>query len=399
MPFPAAAPYRLDQVTSAPQLLAGLWLAQLLLALALTWAGRRGGGRSWWLLAGLLLAMVALFFTLASWGTSDVTKLSHFLSAAPERLPPAEPLWHLLAPLLVRLPYRMAAVAGLVAAGYAAVPLLLARRWGMAAWGGWWALLVVYSPLERSFLQNGITRQALAVLLLVPLLLAAMGLVRGPRRWIAACTAVAALAHTTFPLNLAAALAPRLGRRQGPGGQRARQVTSGLGLALGAALLLVLLLQVLPLAWTKLQLYSQKETFYSRYALLPDVLRLQAALAASLGWVAWRRGLSPLALLRCPLVRSLLGYGTLLVGLQVSVQRGWLAPITFRLVDMVGLFLLLAFLAWLARHRAGWGVLPPLAVTLGGWWLHRLWSAVPLQCGLDDDFFCIPDRLPWLIHY
>lgn len=418
IPFPTSAPYRIDQVMAAPQWMAGLWLLQPLLALALAGAARAARWRLWWGLAGALLAAVALFFTLASWGTSDVTKLSHILGVAPQQLPPGEPLWPALAPLLRRLPYRMAAVAGLVAAGYAAVPLLLARRWGMEAWGGAWALLLVCSPLLRSFLQNGISRQALAVLLLAPLLLAALGLLRRGRLWIALSTGLAALTHTTFPLSLVAALAPGLGgltlggraSGEGQGGPeggfrrrvRAHPLTLGLALALGLGGLLlaaVLLAQVLPQAWLKLQLYSQRETFYSRYPILPEVLRLQASLLLSVSLVLLRRGLSPLVLLRDRLGRSLLGYGALLVGLQVSVRTGWMAPISFRLADLVGFFLLLAFLAWLARQRAGWAVLPPLAVSLHSWWWQRLWSPVPLECGLDDDFLCIPDRLPWLIHY
>ena len=422
IPFPSSAPYRVDQVMAAPALMAGLWLLQPLLALALAGAARAARWRLWWGLAAALLAAVALFFTLASWGTSDVTKLSHILGAAPQRLPPGEPLWHALAPLLLRLPYRMAAVAGLVAAGYAAVPLLLARRAGMAAWAGAWALLVVCSPLERSFLQNGISRQAMAVLLLVPLLLAALGLLRGAKGWIALSTGLAALAHTTFPLSLAAALAPGLGRWSGAALRRgAAAPVDALGtdtdaatarerralaqplvllLLLGGLLLAaVLLAQVLPQAWLKLQLYSQRETFFSRYPILPEVLRLQLSLVISVVLVLVRRGLGPLALLRCPLGRSLLGYGALLLGIQVSVRTGWMAPITFRLADLVGFFLLLVFLVWLARQRAGWAVLPPLAITLHSWWWQRLWSPVPLECGLDDDFLCIPDRLPWLLHY
>jgi hypothetical protein len=156
---------------------------------------------------------------------------------------------------------------------------------------------------------------------------------------------------------------------------------------------------VLPQAWLKLQLYSQRETFFSRYPILPEVLRLQLSLVISVVLVLVRRGLGPLALLRCPLGRSLLGYGALLLGIQVSVRTGWMAPITFRLADLVGFFLLLVFLVWLARQRAGWAVLPPLAITLHSWWWQRLWSPVPLECGLDDDFLCIPDRLPWLLHY
>ena len=418
MPFPQQAPFRVDQVMAAPSLMTGLWLVLVLLALLLSWAGHTDRPRGWWCGAGLFLLVVALFFTLASWGTSDITKLSHYYTSSPERLPQAEPLWPLLTPLVLALPYRIAALQGLVAAGYAAVPLLLSRSWRLEDWGGWWALLVVCSPLQRSFLQNGITRQALAVLLLVPLMLWCSGLVGRRRRLVFGSTVVAAISHTTFPISLLAALVPALVRfrptaalsrlsgwwRQplaGAGGQRGTRV-AGLvlgGMVLGPLLWLVLAM-VLPMALLKFQLYSQRETFFSSYPILPDVLRLELALLVAVGLVAWRRRRTPLQLLRHEgLARQMLVYAVLLVLIQVSVATGWLAPITFRLADLVGLFLLLSFLAWIREQRAAWAVLPPLAITLAGWLQHRLLDVAALRCGLDDNFLCIPDRLPWLIQY
>ena len=58
-----------------------------------------------------------------------------------------------------------------VAGGFALVPLLLARVLQRPQWGGLWALLVLWSPLLRNFLQNGVTRQALATVLITPLLI------------------------------------------------------------------------------------------------------------------------------------------------------------------------------------------------------------------------------------
>jgi hypothetical protein len=46
----------------------------------------------------------------------------------------------------------MAALHGLVATGFAAAAMLLARAWGAPAWAGWWSLLITASPLLRGFL-------------------------------------------------------------------------------------------------------------------------------------------------------------------------------------------------------------------------------------------------------
>lgn len=140
LPFPTEAPYRIDQVTAAPLLLAVLVLAQGVAAALMSWAAWKGRSRLWWGAAGLLLTLVALFFTLASWGTSDITKLSFYFTHDLSRVR-GEPFWIALAPLIVHLPYRMAAVHGLVAASFAAAPLLLSKVWRHPGWGGWWALL------------------------------------------------------------------------------------------------------------------------------------------------------------------------------------------------------------------------------------------------------------------
>ena len=123
--FPSAAPYRIDQVTEAPFLLAGLFLAQVLAALLIHLAAAYQRPRLWMGGVIALLLLVLVFFTLASWGNSDTARFSHAMEWQPDRAPP-EPLWRLLRPLILLLPYRMAAVHGLVATGFAAAGILLA---------------------------------------------------------------------------------------------------------------------------------------------------------------------------------------------------------------------------------------------------------------------------------
>ena len=71
---------------------------------------------------------IAVFFTLACWGTSDITKLNFYFDPARasgpslQELLPSEPVWWLLAPWIIHLPYRMAAVHGLLVAAYARSP-------------------------------------------------------------------------------------------------------------------------------------------------------------------------------------------------------------------------------------------------------------------------------------
>ena len=129
----------------------------------------------------------------------------------------------------------MASVHGLVAAGYALVPLLLARVMQRPWWGGFWALLVLWSALLRNFLQNGVTRQALATVLITPLLMRVAGWWRPGWRWIAAAIAGSALDHNSFSITVSLALVPFLSR---PGliqrtGLRSIAITSLL--ALGSA--------------------------------------------------------------------------------------------------------------------------------------------------------------------
>ena len=57
-----------------------------------------------------------------------------------------------------------------MAGGFALMPLLLSRVLQCPKWGGLWGLPVLWSPLLRNFLQNGVIRQALATVLITPLL-------------------------------------------------------------------------------------------------------------------------------------------------------------------------------------------------------------------------------------
>lgn len=410
LPFPESAPYRIDQVTAAPLGLAVLSLALVATAAGMTAAEQAGRRRLWRLGALLLPALVTVLFGLASWGTSDVTKLSHFLAFDTSRVR-GEAFWELAAPLIAQLPYRMALVHGLVAAGYASAPILLARLWGARAWAGWWALLVVFSPLLRNVLQNGVSRQALMTLLLVPLLLWAGRLAPVRRPALAAATLMAATLHTSFAGMALLALAPRAlagpPPRKGPDPQppapsqperrpwpRRRLVVAGLAVALAGLLALAA-----PMVWEKLRSYTQQESFFNGYALALPVARLQLAMALGVGLVCWRRRLGWQQLLACGHSRQLAGFGLLFWFIQHCLRQGWVPPLTSRFADGVGLFLLIVWLAWLERYRARWAVLPTLLVTLDTWLLDRLPDGLTLHCGRDDAFFCTPDRWPWQVRW
>ena len=167
MPFPTESPFRIDQVMEAPWLMGVLFSFQLLAAMGMSVTARRRR-QLWWAALVMFMLATTVFFTLSCWGTSDITKLNHWMDpvvaqelSLRERLP-AEPFWWLLAPVVVGLPYRMGLAHGLVAASYALLGVGLARAWRVQAWGGWFALLIVTSPMLRAFLQNAHTRQALA---------------------------------------------------------------------------------------------------------------------------------------------------------------------------------------------------------------------------------------------
>jgi hypothetical protein len=406
--FPPVAPYRIDQVSAAPLLLAGLFLGQVMAALLIHLAAAWRRPRLWLAGVGMLLVLVLVFFTLASWGNSDTTRFSHMMEWDPEQAPP-ELLWRLLRPVVLLLPYRMAAVQGLVVAAFAAAAILLASAWRAWAWAGWWSLLVCCSPLLRGFMQTAHSRQALATLLLLPVLLRSARLVPVPARWLGLGVALSAISHNTFLWNLPLSLSPwavrpleppvgeLVGPRQeGAGrawrGRRLRLLLAGLA---GGAILLVLLA---PVALDRFLDYSQDE-YFSDYALRPIVGRLQRAMATGLVLACLQHRLTPLRLLRCPITLLLLGFGLLYLGIQLSIAHLWLPQITSRLADGVAFFQLILFLAWLDRYRAHWCVIPALYVTFQYWFEGRILRSGSLACGRNDEFLCIPDRWPWQVRY
>ncbi|MEB3194964.1 MAG: hypothetical protein VKO19_07585 [Cyanobacteriota bacterium] len=398
LPFPTRAPYRIDQVASMPLVVLLLTAALLITATLMSLSALKGRTRLWGVGGVCLVLEITLLFGLASWGTSDVTKLSHDLAFRTDRVM-GESFWMVAAPLIVWLPYRMAFVHGLVSAGYGALGLGLARSWGAPAWGSWWALLLLFSPFLHNFLQNGVSRQALLTLLLVPLLLWSGRLAAVGRAPLALLTLWAAAVHGGFLPTAALALLPRGLIRPSPPGAapaRARRWARPWLWVVPAGLLLAGLLTVAgPTVWFKLNHYIRQETFFNSYALSPVVQRLQLAVALGVGMVCWVRRLGWRDLLACSHTRQLALFGLLFLLVQQSLRQGWVPAFSSRFVDPIGLFLLIVFLAWLERYRARWAVLPALAVTLDFWVLHRLLDPLTLRCGTDDAFLCVPDRWPW----
>ncbi len=394
--FPLEAPFRIDQVTQAPLLLGALFLGQVAVAFALHLLGAWQRPRPWLAFAALLLLLTLVFFTLASWGNSDTTRFSHYLQWEPERGPP-ELLWRLLRPLVLVLPYRMAAVHGLVAAGFAAAPLLLAWFWRVPSWGGWWSLLICCSPLLRGFLQNAHTRQSLATLLLLPLFLGVARLIPWRRGLTAATVLLSALSHNTFAWNLLIAASPLLLRLQALG-TTLRLRRRHWPWLLPLAGLLLLGVRMGPHLLDRLQDYATDE-YFNDYAVRKIVGRLQRAMAVGLILACLQRRLDPRRLLRCDLTQLLLGLGLLYGGIQASISHLWYPQITSRLADGVAFFLLITFVAWSHRHNAHWCVLPALYVTFQYWFEGRILPSATYPCGENDGFLCVPDRWPWQVRW
>ena len=403
-PFPLVAPFRIDQVTQAPQLLAALFWAQVLLALAIQLTAVLRRPRLWWAAVGMFLALILIFFTLASWGNSDTTRFSHAMQWNLDLAPP-ELLWVVLRPLILVLPYRMAGLHGLIATGFALAAVLLARGWRAPAWAGWWALLICCSPLLRGFLQNAHSRQALATLLLLPLFLQSARLAKPPRSGLAVGVLLSALSHNTFIWNLPISVSPWLVRLPELAARRREQPTAGPGgwrrwlpwlLLVGAVLALLAL--VAPAALQRFRDYSNDD-YFNLYPLRPVVGRLQRAMAFGLVVACVQRRLDPRMLLRCPLTQLLLVFGLLYMGIQTSIEQQWLAQITSRLADGVAFLLLILYLAWLHRYRAHWCLIFPLWVTLQHWLDGRILRSALYACGQNDEFLCVPDRWPWQVRY
>lgn len=384
---------------AAPWAMTGVFLAQGLLAALMTVCAQQGRRRGWWIAAAALLLSVLLFFTLASWGTSDPTLLSHYLAQNLDQVR-GEPFWMALAPLIVRLPWRMALVHGAVVSGYAAMAILLARHWRCSAWGGWWALLICCSPLLRYFLQNGVSRQGLLTLLLVPTLLWAARLARLPGWAVMSSGFAAATVHSAFLSTLLLVLVPRalVSPIRLPDQALTRRLRGPLLLLPVAALMLIAGVAA-PLFLRKLTIYVWQVSYVNSYAVAPAVQHLQSAMLLGVLLTCWCRRLGPRSLLACPRSRVLVFFAVLYALLQVSISGGWLAQIAIRFADPVGLFLLLSWLAWLRRHRCLWALLPALLVTLQYWLVDRLLASHALACGSNDEFLCVPDRWPWQLRY
>ena len=403
--FPLTAPFRIDQFMVAPQAMTSLFFAQGILAIAIHWAGVQRRWYLWRVAVVLLLLLTLVFFTLGSWGTSDTTRFSHYLEWDPDRAPP-ELLWRLLRPLLLWLPYRMAMVHGLVVSGYAAAAILLACTWRARPWAGWWALVLTCSPMLRGFMQNAHSRQALAVLLLLPLLLQGARLVQLDRRWVGLGILLSAISHNTFVLNLPISLLPWLQRlpevvsdlRQRRALFRRSDLRRRWPLVVALLILLALFLMAAPIAWDRLQDYSREE-YFNQYPLSRRVGRLQWAMAVGLLLACLQRRLDPRLLLLCPLTQLLAGFGLIYIGIQQSIVYLWLPQVTCRFADGVAVFLLIIYLSWLNRYRAYWCLLPVMYMTFQYWLEGRLLTSGSLECGLDDNFLCLPDRWPWQVRY
>ena len=349
--FPSESPFRVDQVMAAPWLLGGLFLIQLLLAAAVSWSARARNRRFWWMSISVLLMSIAVFFTLACWSTSDITKLNFYFDPARasgpslQELLPSEPVWWLVAPWISYLPYRMAAVHGLLVAGYASVTMVLARTWRQPAWAGWWALLLVSSPMLRGFFQNAHSRQALASLFAVPLLLWSLRLIRWKPGLILGAAGLALGMHVSAAPTLLLALMPACPNIISGLRQHKRLVVVVGWLA--ACLALVL--------WTPLMAKFhayEGNGFFSTYLIKPRVVRNELWIVVSIVLVWLRQRFSWQEFWGQREGLTLIIYLLLFVGLQGSLIWQWFPQLTFRFGDTVGCFLLISFIAWLHRRNA-----------------------------------------------
>lgn len=405
--FPERGPYRVDQVRSDPILLTGLFAVQIALAWLIERSARRQRPRSQSIASLLLVMVTGLFFTLSSWGLGDVTRLSYLLVEDPRTFGWSEPFWTLLAPLVRWLPYRFSFLHGAVAAGYAAAAIWLARRLASAPWGGWWALLIVCSPLLRNFLQSGVTRQALSTLLLMPLMLCCAGALRLPPLRLTALSSAAAFCHSSFPLSLTVAGAPLLLRAPAV----LRRVRTSLGrCSAGSARLMVAIgiPMLMALAWLiwngrvareKLLDYLWNQSYFPTFLLRPEVDRLLVAMTISGLAAIWLSRSSRSDLLRSPLTGSTVFFLLAILLMRFSIRHSFFPQITSRFQDALGFYLLIVFLSWLSRFSLQRLSVIPLAATLYYWLFDRLGFSGLIQCGRNDEFLCIPDRLPWQINY
>lgn len=386
--FPSVAPYRIDQVTTNPEAMLALAIGQLLLAACMGWRL----SQRWWWLAGGLVALSIVFFTLANWGTSDITRFSHYLAIDPRDVLD-EPLWIAAAPFISALPYRLASLHGLVAGGYALMPLLLSRATLRPQWGGLWALLVLWSPLLRNFLQNGVTRQALATVLITPLLLRVAGWCQVGWGWVAAAVAGSALAHNSLPITTTLALVPVLTRPE------LLRKTGWRNITLASLLVIVSVVIALsqPAVIEKLSNYLFKASYFNTYGLRKAIFGLELAALAAVALTMWRARLRPAAMAADHDARTLFAYSLLLGLTQLSMATGVLAPILSRCLDPIGLFWMLSLMVWTARQGCTWALLPALAVIGESFIDDRILRLE--DCIGGDQFMCLPDRWPWQVQW
>lgn len=407
--FPERGPYRVDQVRSDPAGLILLFALELALAWLIDGASRRGFVVAQRVGACLLVLTVGLIFMLGSWGLGDVTRLSYLLVENPTTtFGWREPFWTLLAPLIRFLPYRFSFVHGVVAACYAASILWLAHRLRSPAWGGWWALMVVHSPLLRNFLQSGVTRQALVALLLMPLMLWCAGGPRLSTLRTMAFTTFAALCHGSYVLSLGVALSPLVvtganGLKQlhlwlnhlrssqsrhaawiagaGAVGVGAWMVGNGQGLLM------------------RLNSYLWVQEYYPVFLLRPEVDQLLLFLVIVILAVCYLRRIGLSACLHSAPFVSMALFFVVLIFLRFSIQYAWIPQLTSRLQDSVGFYMLILFIVWVCSLGLQRATVLPIAVTLQYWFFDRLAFSGLLDCGRNDEFLCVPDRLPWHVIY
>lgn len=407
--FPERGPYRVDQVRSDPAGLILLFALELALAWLIDGASRRGLVVAQRVGAGLLVLTVGLIFMLASWGLGDVTRLSYLLVENPTtNFGWREPFWTLLAPLIRFLPYRFSFVHGVVAACYTAAVLWLAHRLRSPSWGGWWALMVVHSPLLRNFLQSGVTRQALVALLLLPLMLWCAG---GPRLTALrtmALTILAALCHSSYLLSLGVALSPLLVR--GPNWLQQLQPwlsqlwrtqsrhalwVAGAG-AVGVGAWMIGNAEGL---LARLNSYLWEQEYYPLFLLRPEVDQLLLFLAMVIIAVCYLKRIGLSACFQSASFLSMSLFFVVLIVLRFSIQYAWMPQLTSRFQDAVGLYLLVLFIVWICSLGVQRATVVPIALTLQYWFFDRLVFSGLLDCGRNDEFFCVPDRLPWHVIY
>jgi hypothetical protein len=409
--FPESGPYRVDQVTSSPLVMGLLFLLQLILAALIHRWGSFGRNRILVLGCGLLATGIFLFFLMASWGIGDVNRLSYQFVKEPFYYGFREPFWALIGPFVHLLPYRFTAVHAALAVAFALSGMLFARKLAMAPWAGWWALLIVCSPLLRNYLQSGVTRQGLATLLLLPLFLQSAGIIPMSGGWSWTCTLLAATVHSSFPGGLAIALSPLLLQLRWLGLLDWRSwlrpvlgsiVRSRWTLALSGVVLAFLLVWLLHSSTTtaeKLGDYLFQQKYFPRFLLSSASGRLQLSMVVAVVIGCWRTRMGVRALWQCRLSRNLVFFYLLLLLLQFLVDREWAPQLVSRFNDGVAFYLIVVFLAWLTRYQVGYLAILPLVVTFDYWLFDRIVPSGLLTCGANDAFLCIPDRWPWQVVY